>query len=182
VARSTSHVTHAWMAWAVAALLAGADMASAAEAARFEARRYRGAHGLVQYRLFVPRVDGPRRPILVLWLHGPDGRGTDNLRQIGGQEAPVLGGLTSESFQRESPTLVVVPQCPPGRTWTAADGSPSEELQAALDLVEMLLETAAYKIEDRRIYVGGREMGEDGARALLAQRPYLVARMQPPAR
>ena len=46
----------------------------------------------------------------------------------------------------------------------------------------MLLETAAYKIEDRRIYVGGREMGEDGARALLVQRPYLVARMQPPAR
>ena len=170
------------MGWAAAPLLAGADMAWAAEPARFEARRYVGAHGLVRYRLFVPRVDGPRKPILVLWLHGPDGRGTDNLRQIGGEEAPVLGALTSDSFQRESPTLVVVPQCPPSQTWARADGTPSEELQAALDLVEMLPETAAYKIEDRRIYVGGPAMGEDGARALLAHRPYLVARMQPPPR
>ena len=44
------------------------------------------------------------------------------------------------------------------------------------------MEDDAYGIEDRRIYVGGRAMGEDGARSLLVHRPYMVGRMQPPPR
>jgi predicted peptidase len=73
-----------------ALLLAGGMLRSQLQrlnpAAGFLARSYHSPGGeTMQYRLFVPPAyNAAKKYPIVLWLHGANGRGSDNLAQISG--------------------------------------------------------------------------------------------------
>lgn len=68
----------------------------------------------IPYRLYAPEVVKRDSKVpLVLYLHGSDGRGDDNYRQLN----EIVDVLTSLSFQKQFPSYVLVPQCPRGHQW-----------------------------------------------------------------
>jgi len=55
----------------------------------FVARVYQQADKKRPYRLFIPpKYNKSRKYPLIVWLHGGGGTGTDNLRQISGDQIP----------------------------------------------------------------------------------------------
>jgi MYXO-CTERM domain-containing protein len=147
----------------------------------FEARTFEdGAGHALPYRLFVPRgIDPGRKVALVLFLHGSGGRGTDNVRQLTDQAAPLV--FVKPENQARWPLVMVAPQCPPDQQWVAMPwGAPSGKgkrpaeptwpLAAALALVDKLV--AELPVVDRdRLFVTGISMGGFGTFDAAARRP-----------
>src|SRR5258706_466437 len=90
----------------------------------FAARRYSGPAGeSMPYRLFVPRAyDRERSYPLVVYLHGGEGRGSDNLKQISGGNTMGSHVWTGETVQAGQPAFVLGPQAPEGPTGEAPEG------------------------------------------------------------
>jgi predicted peptidase len=78
----------------------------------FLARSYHSPGGeTMQYRLFVPPgYDAAKKYPIVLWLHGANGRGSDNLLQISGGNYLGTHVWTSPEIQAKDPVFVLAPQ------------------------------------------------------------------------
>lgn len=132
----------------------------------FHAREFRSADGtLVPVHLSALRTRVPAADrTLVLHLHGGMERGRDPTRLL-------ATGLCARIAHRAPPrTLVLVPQCPRGRTWLDLLGP----------LAELVTDTVAgMHVDPRRVALTGVSMGGAGAWALGAERPDLFAVVAP---
>jgi len=137
----------------------------------FQARTFDdGAGHLLPYRLYVPRgVDPGKKLSLVLFLHGADGRGSDNLHQLTDQAAPLV--FVQPENQARWPVMMVAPQCPVDQQWVAMPwGVPSGKgqrptqptwpLAAAVALVDRL--SAEFPVDPAQLYITGMSMGGFG--------------------
>ncbi|HEY8926026.1 MAG TPA: hypothetical protein VIU64_16695, partial [Polyangia bacterium] len=132
---------------AAGAAPSGSLQAPRVKATDFEAHTFEdGAGHTLPYRIFFPRglTAGQKVPVVV-FLHGSGGRGTDNLRQLTDQAAPLV--FVQPENQARWPVIMVAPQCPPDQQWVAMSWSaptgkgrrppsPSWPLAATLALVD----------------------------------------------
>ena len=133
------------------------------------------------YRLMKPAgydPNGKERYPLVVFLHGVNGRGTDNARQL-------RGGVDEfVKVRQKYPCFLLVPQCPPDQMWVklnAFDGrnnvpfvsQPTAPMQLVLDLIDTLVKE--HRIDKDRLYVTGYSMGGYGTWDIITRRPDLFA-------
>ena len=140
----------------------------------FLARSYKGESGVTMpYRLFVPAgYNHQTKYPLILWLHGSGGAGSDNLRQISGDQIPGTRLWTQRENQARSPSFVVVPQSERG--WlTNGPSRLSPPMLTVLELIHAL--QGEFNIDPQRIYIAGQSNGGLGAWALLENKPDLFA-------
>jgi glyoxylase-like metal-dependent hydrolase (beta-lactamase superfamily II)/poly(3-hydroxybutyrate) depolymerase len=149
---------------------AGVVASAAALAPLFQSATYRAAGGSsLPYRYFAP--PGPegasaRRP-LVLFLHGEEAAGTDNLAQLTTSEGATI--WVEPDHLAKNPTYVLAPQAPPGTDWGR------DPVYA--DVVEMLKRFVAGRpdIDPDRIYLVGFSSGGTAAWTMLLRNPGLFA-------
>jgi len=142
---------------------------------KFEAKVFRDEKGAsMPYRLFRPAGAAAGRKLpLVVFLHGGNGVGTDNLRQISG------GNLLGSSLwllpenQESHPCFVFAPQAE--HEWE------ERELSGFALLVVKAIESleGEHDIDPRRVYLTGQSSGGYGTWNLIAHRPDLFAAAAP---
>jgi predicted peptidase len=150
--------------------------------ADFEAHTFDdGAGHTLPYRIFFPRaLSAGQKVRVVLFLHGSGGRGTDNLRQLTDQPAPLV--FVQPQNQARWPVIMVAPQCPPDQQWVAMSwGAPSGKgrrppeptwpLAATLALVDRLVADLP-AVDKTRLYVTGISMGGFGTFDAVARAPH----------
>ncbi len=123
------------------------------------------------YRLFVPaNYDANQKYPLIFWLHGANGRGSDNLKQISGGNEDGTHVWTTPANQAQLPAFVLAPQCPEDRFWSEPEMNEiSPQLQMALDILASVQKE--FSIDADRIYLAGQSMGGLGVWALLEAQP-----------
>ncbi len=119
------------------------------------------------YRLFVPLgYDTNRKYPLVLWLHGNDGRGSDNVKQLTQSNQLATHFWIAGDVQRKFPMFVMVPQCPSGQNWAEPEfNQPSKWLTMAVEALAKV--EKQFSIDPDRVYIGGQAMGGIGVWSLL---------------
>ena len=153
------------------------------ETEKFAAGEFTGSDDVkLVYRLLSPAPLDPRKRYpLVLVLHGANGVGNDNRKQLGGFNS----SWARPEIMRQFPAYILVPQFP-NRTATyaySADGLPSsapgESVDTALELLDHILATE--QVDRRRVYVIGVSMGASTAWNALLLRPKVFAAAMPVA-
>ncbi len=119
------------------------------------------------YRLFVPLgYDVNHKYPLVLWLHGVDGRGSDNVKQIIKENQLGSHFWISSAVQKNFPAFVLAPQCPSGDTWAEPEfNQQSKWLLLAVDALAKVQKD--FSIDADRVYIVGQSMGGLGVWSLL---------------
>jgi predicted peptidase len=125
----------------------------------------------LSYRLYVPVTYSREiKYPLVMWLHGSEGRGSDNLAQIIRGNALGSHFWISPENQAKFPTFVFAPQCPAGDDWSDPElNQPTKALDlaiAALGEVEK-----EFSIDLDRVYIVGQSMGGLGVYSLVQLYP-----------
>jgi predicted peptidase len=123
------------------------------------------------YRLYVPLgYDANRKYPLLVWLHGGDGRGSDNTKQLNGGNQLGTHFWAGKDVQLKFPMFVLVPQCPSGDNWSDPDlNQPTKWLELAMNaLAEVQKE---FSIDPDRIYLAGQSMGGLGVWSALQAYP-----------
>jgi predicted peptidase len=123
------------------------------------------------YRLYVPLgYDANRKYPLLLWLHGGDGRGSDNVKQLNGGNQIGTHFWAGKDVQLNFPMFELVPQCPSGDNWSDPDlNQPTKWLELAMSaLAEVEKE---FSIDPDRIYLAGQSMGGLGVWSALQAYP-----------
>lgn len=125
----------------------------------------------LQYRLYVPVTYSKERKYpLVLWLHGGEGRGSDNVRQITKGNEKGSHFWTSQENQLKFTAFVLAPQCPVGDNWADPDlNEPSKALLLTMEALEAT--EGEFSIDLDRVYIVGQSMGGLGVYALLQKYP-----------
>jgi predicted peptidase len=123
------------------------------------------------YRLFVPLgYDSGRKYPLLLWLHGGDGRGTDNVRQLNGGNQIATHFFISDAVQLKTPMFVLLPQCPSGDNWSDPElNQPTKWLELTMRALASVQKE--YSIDADRLYLAGQSMGGLGAWSTLQAYP-----------
>ena len=136
----------------------------------FVARSYKSPRGeTMQYRFFVPReYDVTKKCPIVLWLHGANGRGSDNLLQISDGNFFGTHAWTASDIQATDPVFVIVPQVENTKAW--ARPHVNTKVPVSLRLALEILDTVEkeYSIDRDREYIAGQSMGGEGVWAALA--------------
>lgn len=156
------------------------DEGAAAGRDTFRAMVFKSRGGATMpYRLFIPRgYDPSRKYPLVVWLHGGEGTGRDNLRQISGGNRVGSHVWTTPANQARHPSFVVAPQASEEESWVTRDlTKPSGQLRMTPELVEELQRT--YSIDAGRVYVAGQSAGGFGTWSLISERPDVFAAAVP---
>lgn len=118
------------------------------------------------YRLLTPPSIEPGRQFpLVLFLHGRDQRGVDNVAQL-----KFLPTWMAEPHRRaEFPCFLLAPQCRPDRYWVettrafdraAPRQPPGPQMQAVINMLEEVL--GEFPVDRQRLYLTGLSMGGFG--------------------
>jgi predicted peptidase len=138
----------------------------------FEARVFVNNNGdSLLYRILKPvNYDPDKKYPLVVCLHGGNGSGTDNLRQIDGSAAAQY--LSNDDNRRGYPAFLFVPQCPPGFHFGGVPDYPSIDLLIFETIHQLEKE---FSIDTLRRYVLGESMGGIGTWHLIAMRPEMFA-------
>lgn len=143
---------------------------------RFLRKTYTSTSGdTLLYRLFVPDVThSESRYPLIVFLHGGQGAGTDNVSQISRSNWAGSHVWLKPDIQLRHPAFIAVPQIPRLCRW---DYVTSDDLsiygKQAIELIEELAHS--YPIDQCRIYVTGQSLGGWGVWDLIAKRPDLFA-------
>ena len=121
--------------------------------------------------LFPLGYDADRKYPLVLWLHGPTGRGSDNVKQLTKTERTGHAFLDfRRNVQQKFPAFVLVPQCPTGQIWADPEFNlPSKWLVMTMQALAKVEKN--YSIDPDRVYVAGQSMGGSGVWAVLQNYP-----------
>jgi predicted peptidase len=125
------------------------------------------ADARLPYRLFVPLgYDANRKYPLLLWLHGVDGRGSDNVRQLThGNQLGTHFWITS-AVQANFPVFVLAPQCPMGESWAEPEfNQPGKPLLLTVEILAKVQKE--FSIDPDRVYIAGQSMGGLGVWSLL---------------
>jgi predicted peptidase len=123
------------------------------------------------YRLYVPLgYDANRKYPLLLWLHGGDGRGSDNAKQLAGGNEIGTHFWAGKVVQLNFPIFVLLPQCPSGDNWS------DPELNQPTKWLEMTMSALAdvqkeFSIDPDRLYLAGQSMGGLGVWSTLQAYP-----------
>lgn len=119
------------------------------------------------YRLFVPLgYDANRKYPLVLWLHGIDGRGSDNIKQLTKENQLGTHFWITSEVQTKFPVFVFAPQCPSGENWSEPEFSqPSKWLVLTMEALAKVEKD--FSIDPGRVYLAGQSMGGLGVWSLL---------------
>jgi predicted peptidase len=103
------------------------------------------------YNVFIPPTYNADRPWpTILFLHGSGERGNDGFFQT-----EVGIGRTLRRNHGMIPAIVVMPQCPQGKTW-----NDPEIAKMALDALEDVSKT--YRVDEKRLYLTGLSLGGRG--------------------
>jgi predicted peptidase len=148
--------------------------------ATFQAMTFRSASGAAMpYRFFIPSTYSPvKKYPLVVWLHGGEGAGHDNLKEITGGNWIGSHVWITAANQATYPSFVIAPQAAEDESWITHDLSkPTRQLRLVLELIENIEET--YSIDRERLYVAGQSAGGFGTWAIIAERPDLFAAAVP---
>ena len=136
----------------------------------FLPRSYHSAGGeTMQYRLFVPPgYSAAKKYPIVLWLHGANGRGSDNLRQISGGNFLGTHVWTASEIQAKDPVFVLAPQVENTKTWSRphVNAGMPVSLRLAFEILDAI--EKEYSIDRDREYIAGQSMGGEGVWAALA--------------
>jgi len=142
----------------------------------FVAGIYKDSRGkATSYRLYLPSTPDQSAPYpLVLYLHGFEGLGKDNKRQISGLSYLGSHVWTTPFNQAANPCFVLAPQCPFGGYWAnILTRKPSGHLRRAVALIGDL--SGQYPIDPDRVYVTGQSLGGFGAWAAISYFPEVFA-------
>jgi predicted peptidase len=136
----------------------------------FLARSYHSPGGeTMQYRLFVPPgYSAAKKYPIVLWLHGANGRGSDNLLQISGGNFPGTHVWTVWEIQNKDPVFVLAPQVENTKTWSRPHVNTGVPVSLRLTLEILDAIEKEYSIDRDREYIAGQSMGGEGVWAALA--------------
>jgi predicted peptidase len=123
------------------------------------------------YRLYVPLgYDTNRKYPLLLWLHGGEGRGNDNVRQISGNNQAGTHFWSSKEVQLQFPMFELIPQCPSGDNWSDPDlNQPTKWLELTMSALADV--EREFSIDTDRIYLAGQSMGGLGVWSALQAYP-----------
>jgi len=123
------------------------------------------------YRLYVPLgYDANRKYPLLLWLHGGDGRGSDNVKQLNGGNSIATHFWTGKDVQLNFPMFVLLPQCPSGDNWSDPDGNqPTKWLELTMSALADV--EKEFSIDPDRLYLAGQSMGGLGVWSTLQAYP-----------
>jgi len=123
------------------------------------------------YRLFVPLgYDANRKYPLLLWLHGGDGRGSDNVRQLNGGNQTGTHFFAGKQVQLNFPMFVLLPQCPSNDNWSDPDlNQPTKWLELTMSALADVQKE--FSIDPSRIYLAGQSMGGLGVWSTLQAYP-----------
>src|SRR5712692_8613502 len=95
------------------------------------------------YLLFIPGGYDPQKTYpLIVWLHGAGGAGSDNLRQILGDQIPGTRTWTNPAIQAKDPAFVLVPQSPQSwgvETLGPSPGTLSEPLALVVGILDAVI-------------------------------------------
>lgn len=152
--------------------LARAGSAAGKDDLTFKKKVYADKLGVkMPYRLYVPEGYDPQKKYpLVFWLHGANGRGTDNLLHISGANENGTHIWTAPANQSQFPAFVLAPQCPEDHFWSDPElNELTPQLQMALDILGVV--EKEYSIDTSRVYVAGQSMGGVGVWTLLQTFP-----------
>ena len=150
----------------------------------FAARTFRSKkYSSLPYRLLIPKQYHKTTSYpLVLFLHGSDERGTDNIKQL----YVGLNIFADDKMMRRYPCFIAAPQCPAGMKWVDVNWkeerhsmreNPTPALAMAIELVEEL--QLEFSIDKKRLYITGYSMGGFGAWEAIERRPDLFAAAVP---
>ena len=147
--------------------------------ATFDREVYKEKGRSLPYRILLPKGFEPTKkyPLLV-FLHGAGERGSDNGLQLTHGSSLFL----TPAFREKQPAIVVFPQCPKEEYWAtivSREGpnrfvySEKPKDNPQLDLVEGMLRSLKkkYRIDKKRIYLGGLSMGAMGTFELVYRNP-----------
>lgn len=123
------------------------------------------------YRLYVPLgYDANRKYPLLLWLHGGDGRGSDNAKQLNGGNQTGTHFWAGKDVQLKFPMFELVPQCPSGENWSDPDlNQPTKWLELTMGALADV--EKEFSIDSDRIYLAGQSMGGLGVWSALQAYP-----------
>jgi len=127
------------------------------------------------YRLFVPLgYDANKKYPLLLWLHGGDGRGSDNVRQLNGGNQLGTHFFAGKEVQLKFPIFLLLPQCPSGDNWSDPDlNQPTKWLE--LTMAALAEVRKQFSVDPDRLYLAGQSMGGLGAWSTLQAYPGMWA-------
>lgn len=163
-----------------AAVLPVAGSADRGESDGFAAGIYRDTEGdAMPYRLYSPVALNPAvKYPLVLFLHGFEGLGKDNEKQISGMDFAGTHTWVMAHNQAAYPCFVLAPQCPIGGLWAnPLTRKPTRHLRRAVALIEEL--RVGLPIDRNRVYVTGQSLGGYGAWAAVSYFPDFFAAAVP---
>ncbi|MEZ4811708.1 MAG: alpha/beta hydrolase-fold protein [Allomuricauda sp.] len=137
--------------------------------------------GALPYRILLPKdYDSSKKYPLVLFLHGSGERGNDN-------EAQLIHGsnlFLKDEVREKYPAIVVFPQCAANSSWARIkvegevpnrrfimyeDAEPTPDMLLLEGLLKHLAKT--YKLDKKKMYVGGLSMGGFGTFELVRRNP-----------
>ena len=129
-------------------------------AQQFEPKEFAG----VKYQEFAKLSSDDKMSVLLIYLHGKSGCGTDNERQI---QAPSVWNI--EKFLRESEMSIyfIAPQCPPTHEWIAHRDMPGYE-DKIFELIDHYIKDVG--VDPNRIYICGVSMGAMGTWKILQEK------------
>ena len=125
----------------------------------------------LQYRLFVPvTYSKTQKYPLVMWLHGGEGRGSDNAHQLMKSNEKGSHFWTSPENQLNFPAFVLAPQCPIDDNWADPElNEPGKPLLLAIEALDSV--EKEFSIDPDRVYIVGQSMGGLGVWSLLQTYP-----------
>jgi predicted peptidase len=120
------------------------------------------------YRLYVPPTyDASKSYPLVVWLHGSDAIGNDNLQQLTGYNTPGTLVWTLPENQAKFPAIVIAPQSYE-RYWSMPSlKKPIREEEVVFEMVTSVQNQ--YNVDPGRVYLVGQSMGGYGTWAYLGR-------------
>jgi predicted peptidase len=139
------------------------------------------------YRILLPNnYDASKKYPLILFLHGAGERGRNNESQLIHGSKFFLKAELREQFL----AIVVFPQCPAGSSWTGSSakydsaakmrvfsfpqgGEPTRPMAMVMKLLSQLQKD--FRINSKRMYVGGLSMGGMGTFDLVSRMPKTFA-------
>jgi predicted peptidase len=129
----------------------------------------------LHYRLYVPLgYDASRKYPLLLWLHGGDGRGNDNVRQLNGGNQIATHFFAGEEVQLKFPMFILLPQCPSGQNWSDPDiNQPTHWLEMTMGALAQVRKE--FSIDPDRLLLAGQSMGGLGVWSTLQAYPKIWA-------